>query len=309
VPTASRGAHRARLPASSAICQHGRSTRDLSRRLAPLYARRKGRRYGRPTTERPPRLARQEATSLIPHTIRIGTAGWSIPKASADAFGDEGTHLQRYARVLPAVEINSSFYRPHKPATYERWAASVPPGFRFAVKVPRDITHTRRLVRGEELLGRFLEETGALGHRRGPLLVQLPPSLDWDPAIAGAFLDLLRARFDGQVVCEPRHPTWFTDAVDRMLSAFRIARVAADPAPVPRAAEPGGWDGLVYRRLHGSPRMYYSAYTPAYLAGLARRMRETAVPGRENWCIFDNTALGEATSDALALMQRVDGLG
>jgi uncharacterized protein YecE (DUF72 family) len=253
-------------------------------------------------------LDRQEAISLIPHTVRIGTAGWSIPKACADAFGGGGTHLQRYARVLPAVEINSSFYRPHKPDTYARWAASVPAGFRFAVKVPREITHARRLVGTAELLGRFLEEAGPLEHRLGPLLVQLPPSLGFEPVIAGAFFDLLRARFDGQVVCEPRHPTWFTEGVDRVLSGFHIARVAADPAPVPRAAEPGGWAGIVYRRLHGSPRMYYSAYAPAYLADIARQARETAMSGRESWCIFDNTALGEAMPNGLEFMQYVDDL-
>jgi uncharacterized protein YecE (DUF72 family) len=216
--------------------------------------------------------------------------------------------LQRYARILPAVEINSSFYRPHQPATYARWAASVPPGFRFAVKMPREITHARRLVGTEELLGRFLEEAGALERRLGPLLVQLPPSLGFDPVIAGTFFDLLRARFDGQVVCEPRHPTWFSDAVDQVLAGFRIARVAADPARVPRAAEPRGWAGIIYRRLHGSPRMYYSAYAPAYLAGIARQIHETAVPDQDSWCIFDNTALGEAMPNALALMRHVNEL-
>jgi uncharacterized protein YecE (DUF72 family) len=172
--------------------------------------------------------------------------------------------------------------------------------------VPREITHTRRLVEVEELLGRFLEETSALGHRLGPLLVQLPPSLTFDAAAVNGFFGLLRARFDGRVVCEPRHPTWFTDAVDRTLSEFQVAQVAADPAPVPRAAEPGGWSGIVYHRLHGSPRMYYSAYSPAYLAEFAGQIRDTAAPDVENWCIFDNTALGEAAPNALDLMRRVD---
>ena len=90
--------------------------------------------------------------------IRIGTAGWSIPKSSAQEFDGQGTHLQRYAQCLPAVEINSSFYRPHKPETYARWAASVPAGFRFSVKIPKDITHTCRLIGIDQQLGRFLGE-------------------------------------------------------------------------------------------------------------------------------------------------------
>ena len=76
--------------------------------------------------------------------IRIGTAGWTVPKAVAHAFPGEGGHLARYAGRLDAVEINSSFYRPHRPATYARWAECVPKDFRFAVKVPRLVTHELR---------------------------------------------------------------------------------------------------------------------------------------------------------------------
>jgi uncharacterized protein YecE (DUF72 family) len=250
-------------------------------------------------------LVRPEVNTPASPTFRIGTAGWSIPKSCAAAFGGEGTHLQRYARVLPAVEIDTSFYRPHKPATYARWAASVPPGFRFAVKLPREITHARRLVGIEEPLGRFLEEAQALGGALGPLLVQLPPSLSFDAAVAAGFFGSLRVRFDGLVVCEPRHASWFTDVADALLSDVQVARVAADPALVPLAAVPGGWSGLIYRRLHGSPEMYYSAYGPDALAAVARQMQQAAAPGREDWCIFDNTALGEAAPNALDLLHRL----
>lgn len=75
----------------------------------------------------------------------IGTAGWSIPARHAQAVPAEGSQLQRYATALGGVEINSSFYRPHRPETYARWAASTPASFRFAVKCPRAITHEARL--------------------------------------------------------------------------------------------------------------------------------------------------------------------
>ena len=107
----------------------------------------------------------------------IGTAGWAIPAHHARAFPGDGSHLQRYAGQLPAAEINSSFHRWHRPKTYARWAACVPGGFRFAVKLPREITHTRRLVGAEEPLRRFLDEAGSLGEKLGPLLIQLPPSV------------------------------------------------------------------------------------------------------------------------------------
>ena len=231
----------------------------------------------------------------------IGCAGWAIPQAAAARFPGAGSHLERYARVLPAVEVDSSFYRYHEPGTYARWAASVPAMFRFAVKLPREITHFHRLTHVAAPLRRFLTTVRPLGKKLGPLLVQLPPSLVFDARRAAAFFAGLRRRHRGPVACEPRHASWFDGAADASLSRFHVARVGADPACVPAAAEPGGWARLVYYRLHGSPRMYYSAYGDEYLRELAgdirRRARGTAV-----WCIFDNTAVGAATQNALQLL-------
>lgn len=236
---------------------------------------------------------------------RIGTAGWSIPPQHAEMFPLTGTHLHRYAERLGSVEINSSFYRPHRPQTYARWAASVPDEFRFSVKVPREITHVRRLAASADLLAPFLVQVASLGHRIGPLLVQLPPSLSFDPVVAGAFLDRLRARFDGLVALEPRHPAWFTRDADALLSEHRVARVAADPACVPLAAHPGGWPGLVYIRLHGSPHVYYSGYDDTALEGHAATLREASSRGAAGWCILDNTARGAAAHDAISLARKL----
>ena len=210
-----------------------------------------------------------------------------------------GSHLERYGAILNAVEINSSFYRPHQTVTYERWAASVPDDFRFAVKVPKAITHERRLKDVGDLLDRFLSEAGGLGPKLGPLLVQLPPSLSFQPGVADGFLSELRSRVEGSIVCEPRHASWFTPEVEALLGKLRIARVAADPAAVPGAGEPGGWRGLLYYRLHGSPKIYYSAYSAEYLAAIAQVLARDAAAGVETWCIFDNTAAFAATGDAL----------
>jgi len=254
----------------------------------------------------------------IPHefhgnNVHLGVAGWNIRRDHAQHFPGEGTHLQRYATAFNAVEINSCFYRPHRFTTYERWAASVPDSFRFAVKLPKVITHQSRLVDVVPALERFLGETSGLGPKRGPILVQLPPSFAFDPALASAFFGELRSRFDGEVVFEPRHESWFTDEVAEMLVQQRVGRVAADPAKVPAAAEPGGYDGVFYLRLHGSPRVYYSAYPPEFLERTSRMIEESAARGNSTWCIFDNTALGAATADALMVKshlldsQRVSG--
>ncbi|MNT03028.1 hypothetical protein D3C72_1375460 [compost metagenome] len=239
-----------------------------------------------------------------PSAYFVGTAGWSIPRDFASGFPEEGSHLERYAQGLSGVEINSSFYRPHQPKTYARWAASVPEGFRFAVKAPQEITHKRKLRDSEAVLEDFLDQTSQLGAKRGPLLFQLPPSLAFNAGVVKDFFELLRARHAGFVVLEPRHKTWFTPDVDTLLQAFGIARVAADPARVPEAAEPGGFDGLVYYRWHGSPRMYYSDYSAEAIAELATRMARHP-RASEVWCIFDNTTLGYATGNALALQHRL----
>jgi len=234
----------------------------------------------------------------------IGTAGWSIPRQVAPHFPGEGTHLHRYARVLHCVEINSSFHRPHAAATYARWAASAPAEFRFSVKIPRAITHEGALRAARPLVDRFLEESAGLGDKRGPLLLQLPPSLAFDRRVAGRFLDLLRSRFGGPLVCEPRHPTWFAVAAEALLVRHDVARVAADPAPAPGAERPGGWSGLVYYRLHGTPRKYWSRYEPEMLAGLAGDLRRAAAHV-DVWCLFDNTASGAALENAWNLMRMV----
>jgi len=242
----------------------------------------------------------------VPDKIYIGTAGWSIPRSDRSRFPGGDSHLARYARVLPAVEINSTFYRPHRAATFERWAASVPRAFRFSVKVPREISHEHGLGRCAPLLDRFLGEVAQLRSRLGCLLVQLPPSLAFDARLARAFFTALRKRFDRGVALEPRHASWFDGRADRLLKALEVARVAADPPRVEGGDEPGGWGGLAYFRLHGSPRVYYSSYGDDAIDALAEKVRSLRRRRIPTWCIFDNTASGAAAGNALSLVERLD---
>jgi uncharacterized protein YecE (DUF72 family) len=230
--------------------------------------------------------------------VYIGTAGWAIPRESADRVPGEGTHLQRYSRILRCAEINSSFHRPHAAQTYARWAAATPRAFRFSVKLPRTITHDLKLRRARLPLERFLQESAGLGTKRGPLLVQLPPSLAFDAPVAARFFTLIRQRYDGIVVCEPRHPTWFSPGAEALFVKNHVARVAADPPPATDAEQPGGWKGVAYFRLHGSPRKYWSRYADEYIQALARTLMDAA-ESAEVWCVFDNTASGAALANAL----------
>lgn len=238
--------------------------------------------------------------------VRLGCAGWTVPRASADHFEAVGSHLARYASRLNATEINSSFHRPHRIATYERWAAAVPEDFRFAVKIPREISHTLRFVDCMPVLERFLAEIAGLSGKLGPLLLQLPPSFAIDAAVAARFFGELRERHEGDVVCEPRHETWFTDSAEQLFHKFAVGRVAADPARVPAAAVHGGWDGIAYARWHGAPRIYFSSYPDEELARMTALLSTAARRGARTWCIFDNTASGVAAGDALRVKARLN---
>jgi uncharacterized protein YecE (DUF72 family) len=234
-------------------------------------------------------------------TIRIGTAGWTLAPGEQHRFPGGASHLQRYAQVFDLCEIDSSFHRPHQPATYARWAQSVRPGFAFSVKLPKTITHEQRLVNCEPLLRAFFDQASGLGQSLRHLLVQLPPSLAFDASVAGEFFAIVQAMRAEPVALEPRHASWFTPEVDAWLAQRRIARVLADPVRHEAGRWPGGWAQRIYLRLHGSPRTYTSPYADETLAALAARLRQAAAEGRDAWCIFDNTARGAATANALRL--------
>ncbi len=239
----------------------------------------------------------------------IGTAGWTVPKQHLELFPapleeTKRSHLERYASRLRCVEINSSFHRPHRRATWERWAATTPEDFRFAVKAPKAVTHTAKLVNTGAALLAFFDAVQGLRDKLGPVLVQLPPKLAFDEGVAQEFFTTLRELHRGAVVLEPRHPSWFVGPVDRLLRSFEVARAAADPPKGSElAARPGGWPGLSYWRLHGAPRTYYSDYEEPWLQAFAERIStvESRSEVGENWIIFDNTALGHATANAVRL--------
>jgi len=235
--------------------------------------------------------------------IRVGTAGWSISRAALPRFDSAGTHLERYSRRFDCAEINSSFHRPHAATTYAKWRASTPPMFRFAVKIPRAITHNLKLQRAREPFIAFLAQTDGLAEKRGPLLLQLPPSLTFDGPVVTRFLNMVRRVYAGAIVCEPRHATWFSPLVDALLERYQVSRVAADPPPVPDSTIPAGWSRMAYFRLHGSPRTYWSRYDEKAIATLAGTLDKATA--EQVWCVFDNTASGAAIENAWELREHV----
>jgi uncharacterized protein YecE (DUF72 family) len=240
----------------------------------------------------------------VPGRLFVGVAGWSIPSRYGSELPGEGSHLERYARRLQAVEINSSFYRHHRAQTYARWAESVPKTFRFAVKAPQVFTHEGELRAHPEVLDQFADEIDGLGKKLAVVLVQLPPKLEFEAPAARRFFKAMRERIDAKFVCEPRHRSWSSEKAERLLAELSVARVAADPPLWSGGNEPGGDRGLVYFRWHGQPQKYFSDYGRECLAMLEKQI--AAAKATEAWAIFDNTAHGHAIGNALSLTSAVE---
>lgn len=234
------------------------------------------------------------------HEIAVGTAGWAIPGQYRSLFGDGDSVLARYATRFSVVEINSSFYRSHRQATYARWAASVPDHFRFSVKVPKRISHELGLRGCGPALDRFLGEIAGLGDKLGGALLQLPPTHQFDMRSASVFFRMWQRRIDVPVACEPRHPSWASPAAQALLQRLAVSRVRADPPLIDSPAFPctSPWP---YWRLHGAPRIYYSPYQEETLQAVAKAATSCRTAGRAPWVIFDNTAHGFAAANAARL--------
>lgn len=229
--------------------------------------------------------------------VRVGLAGWSNPPLKRADRNSGQSHLSYYAANFSSVEINSSFYRSHQAVTYRRWRDETPGTFRFSVKMPRAVTHESCLKRCSTEVARFFDDIALLQPKLAVVLVQLPPSLEYNGRTVRAFFRSVPSLRGTHVVCEPRHSGWFTDAAEKALRELGVSRVAADPGLCPGAEVPGGARRFAYFRWHGAPRLYYSKYTESQLSVFAKTVSESAA--NETWCVFDNTARHAAWDDAL----------
>lgn len=229
--------------------------------------------------------------------MKIGVAGWNIPTHLKNHLPLEGTHLERYAKALGAVEINSSFYRDHQAKTYEKWKNSTPETFKFSVKLNQRFSHDKTFKTNLQDLSECLDGMKALEEKLSVLLIQFPGSMMFSPKIEKLFRGI-RRRFEGHMVVEPRNLSWLEeDAVD-LYRAYKISKVSADPE---RCASKRkiNFAGIEYYRLHGSPELYRSSYTQEFLKALSTKLKP------KTWCIFDNTTFGHGMENALTLQDIV----
>jgi uncharacterized protein YecE (DUF72 family) len=266
---------------------------------------------------------------------RVGISGWTYPPWRGVFYPKGLPHRRELEYVgdkLSSVEINGSFYSLQRPTSYRSWYDQTPDDFMFSVKGPRFITHMKKLRDVETPLANFFANgLLALGHKLGPILWQLPPSLGYDAERMADFLSRLphstaeaswlakrhddrvkdRARTETDAdrpmrhAIEVRHTSFAVEAFLDQLRAHEVAIVAADTA--------GRWPkildattGFAYARLHGDKELYTSGYTPASLGEWARTVRSWTDAGRDAYVYFDNDVKVRAPFDAMALAELLD---
>lgn len=240
----------------------------------------------------------------------IGTSGWSYAHWAKGRFYPKGLKQGEWLRFLAerfqTVEVNVSFYRVPTPAFITRWRAVTGGRFRFAIKLWRRITHEKRLTNCGEELATFFGIVNELGPRRGPLLVQLPPSFHKDVGRLDAFLDALdraTGRTRWRVAVEFRDPSWLSDDVYDLLSRRRAAVCLADTSRCP-ITEPNDAP-FVYVRRHGPGGHYRDRYAPEHIAADAGRIRDWLAAGRDVFVYYNNDVEGHAVDNARQLIEAV----
>jgi uncharacterized protein YecE (DUF72 family) len=237
-------------------------------------------------------------------TIRAGMAGWVFEEWRGGAFYPVGLkqkdELAYASRHVTAIEINATFYRNQTPASFLKWAADTPPGFRFTVKGPQLVTHIKKLNDVETPLANFFASgVLSLSQRLGPICWQLPGNLSFNPERLERFLTLLPktpaeavalAQKHDERIAEPsldiagvgplrhalevRHKSFATPKHIDLLKAHNVALVVADTADWPWADQTADF---TYCRLQGAPGADH--YTPAEITAWAERFRALATGG------------------------------
>ena len=233
---------------------------------------------------------------------RVGTSGWSYDHWNGVLYRPDlpaRDRLGRYVEVFDTVELNASFYRWPPPAGFASWRRRLPDGFELTVKAPRGLTHARRLYGPEQWIERMTAGLHELAGRRGPLLVQLPPSMQRDDERLDYFLRRVPAWM--RPVLEFRHPSWSDDSVFALLERHGAAYCVMSGAALPCILR--ATSDVVYIRLHGPDpgSLYAGSYSSEDLGWWAERIREWERAGHQVYAYFNNDGGGNAVRDAVAL--------
>lgn len=232
--------------------------------------------------------------------IWIGTSGWHYKHWIGPFYPRRlplSGMLDYYTRHFDTVELNNTFYRLPTPAALTNWRDSTPPGFQFAVKGSRFLTHMKKLNNAEAGLKRFLDAARILDPKLGPILFQLPPNWQRDLDRLSAFLALLQPH--RHFAFEFRDPTWSTAPTYELLTRYNAAYCIYDLAgyisPFEVTAD------FMWIRLHGPGGKYQGSYSDERLEEWARRIDDWSRRLSDVYVYFDNDDSGYAPRDALRL--------
>lgn len=234
------------------------------------------------------------------HDIHIGTSGWHYKHWRKTFYPDnlrETDWLTYYSKIFNTVELNNSFYRMPATSTFEKWKASAPPGFNFAVKANRYITHSKKLQNAAQYADDFFQRASKLEGALGPILFQLSPHWDINTDRLADFTQALPV--GPRYVFEFRNQTWYDRQVYEILRAnncaFCIYQLAGHLSPLEVTAD------FVYVRLHGPGGKYEGKYTDADLSEWARRCLSWQQRTKAVYIYFDNDQHGYAVENAKTL--------
>ena len=237
--------------------------------------------------------------------ILLGTSGWDYPEWVGPVYPRRGKidRLRYYADQFPIVEVNSTFYRLPPVSYSESWARRTPKGFRFTAKFPQSITHERRLVGAQEELHKFLQVLRPLREagKLSAALLQLPPSLTFEPATVRAFYETLP--HDLPVAVEFREKSWLEPASFELLREFRLAHVVVDEPHLPPRLERTGPFAYLRWHGHGSPLWYDYTYSHEELALWAPKVRELANGPEPVLGFFNNHFRGDAPANCRTISE------
>lgn len=240
-----------------------------------------------------------------------GTSGLVLPvpnkAAFPEAFRDQ-PRLAYYASLFNSLEINSSFYKVPMRATFEKWAATVPEGFQFTVKLGRHITHEKGFLFNLKDIDSFLAAANGLGHKKGCLLIQLPPGLHQNDHNARQLENLLQRSLlsdpthSWKIAVEFRHSSWYMPATYRLLDTYWASIVLHD-MPASGLATPNE-NGFIYIRLHGLDGDYRGGYQDEQLRVYANRVKVWLTEGKDVYMYFNNT-IGDAVANCRTLVRLI----
>ena len=232
--------------------------------------------------------------------VRVGTSGWQYAHWRGVLYAEglaQRRWLERYAQLFDTVELNATFYRLPSADAVDRWRALAPPGFTFAVKGSRYLTHMKRLLDAGPGLRRFFRPVSRLGEKLGPVLWQLPPRMKPELARLDRFLSRLPP---GRHALEFRDPAWYAEETCAVLDRHGAAFCEHDQV---RRAPPRLTGGFRYVRFHGATGRYAGRYGPDALRPFAASYARSAARGLDVYVYFNNDLGGHAVLDALDLLR------